>query len=62
MQRVRARMDRQRLSALGDGVHVYVGRLIGDALMELARQDPRARATARTWSVERRAGVITRTA
>jgi hypothetical protein len=36
-------MDRQRLSALGDGVHVYVGRLIGDALMELARQDMEVR-------------------
>jgi hypothetical protein len=42
MQRVRARMDRQRLSALGDGVHVYVGRLLGDAIMTLAREDGHA--------------------
>jgi hypothetical protein len=39
LRRVRARLDRQRLSALGDGVHVYVGRLLGDALMELWRAD-----------------------
>jgi DNA (cytosine-5)-methyltransferase 1 len=43
LQRVRARLDRQRLSALGDGVHVYVGRLLGDALMELARADQEVR-------------------
>jgi hypothetical protein len=43
LRRLRARMDRQRLSALGDGVHVYVGRLLGDALMELARHDAEAR-------------------
>jgi hypothetical protein len=42
MQRVRARLDRQRLSALGDGVHVYVGRLLGDAIMTLAREDGHA--------------------
>lgn len=43
LHRLRARMDRQRLSALGDGVHVYVGRLVGDALMELAAADEEAR-------------------
>jgi hypothetical protein len=37
LRRVRARVDRSRLSALGDGVHVYLGRLIGDALHELER-------------------------
>lgn len=35
LRRMRARLDRQRLSALGDGVHVYVGRLVGEALMAL---------------------------
>lgn len=39
LRRMRARVDRSRLSALGDGVHVYVGRLIGDALMTLAEAD-----------------------
>jgi DNA (cytosine-5)-methyltransferase 1 len=32
VRRVRARLDRYRLSALGDGVHVHVGRLVGEAL------------------------------
>jgi len=36
LRRVRAQLDRQRLSALGDGVHVYVGRLVGEALVALA--------------------------
>jgi site-specific DNA-cytosine methylase len=39
LRRMRARMDRQRLSALGDGVHVHVGRLLGDALMALHHAD-----------------------
>jgi DNA-cytosine methyltransferase len=39
LQRMRARVDRSRLSALGDGVHVYVGRIVGEALMELWRAD-----------------------
>lgn len=33
LRRMRARVDRSRLSALGDGVHVYVGRLVGEYLM-----------------------------
>lgn len=33
VRRLRARVDRSRLSALGDGVHVYVGRLVGEAVM-----------------------------
>jgi hypothetical protein len=37
LRRMRARVDRSRLSTLGDGVHVYLGRLIGDALHELER-------------------------
>jgi DNA (cytosine-5)-methyltransferase 1 len=45
LQRVRSRVDRSRLSALGDGVHVYLGRLIGDALMELDREMTAVRAT-----------------
>jgi site-specific DNA-cytosine methylase len=32
VRRMRARLDRHRLSALGDGVHVHVGRLVGEAL------------------------------
>jgi DNA (cytosine-5)-methyltransferase 1 len=32
VRRVRARLDRHRLSALGDGVHVHVARLVGEAL------------------------------
>jgi DNA (cytosine-5)-methyltransferase 1 len=35
LRRMRSRVDRSRLSALGDGVHVYVGRLLGEALMVL---------------------------
>jgi hypothetical protein len=31
-------MDRQRLSALGDGVHVYVGRLVGEHIVNLERE------------------------
>jgi DNA (cytosine-5)-methyltransferase 1 len=45
LRRVRSRVDRSRLSALGDGVHVYLGRLIGDALMELDREMTAVRAT-----------------
>lgn len=33
VQRMRARLDRQRLSALGDGVHVTVAHLVGLAVM-----------------------------
>lgn len=39
VQRMRARLDRQRLSALGDGVHVYVGRLVGQYVMQLIEQE-----------------------
>lgn len=35
--RVRARVDRSRLSALGDGVHVYVGWIVGLAIREHIR-------------------------
>lgn len=35
MHRLRRGMDRPRLSALGDGVHVYAARLIGEHLMTL---------------------------
>jgi hypothetical protein len=37
LQRVRARVDRSRLSALGDGVHVYLGQLVGEYVMSLER-------------------------
>ena len=46
VQRMRTRMDRselrtqrQRLSALGDGVHVYVAWLVGQHIMSLIEQD-----------------------
>lgn len=38
MHRLRRGMDRPRLSALGDGVHVYAARLIGEHLMTLERE------------------------
>jgi DNA (cytosine-5)-methyltransferase 1 len=38
LRRVRSRVDRSRLSALGDGVHVYVGRLVGEYLVWLDEQ------------------------
>lgn len=38
LRRMRARVDRSRLSALGDGVHVYVGYLAGRRLVELEEQ------------------------
>ncbi len=37
VQRMRARLDRQRLSALGDGVHVYVGQIVGEYVMGIER-------------------------
>lgn len=40
LSRLRARMDRSRLSALGDGVHVYVGWLAGEHIMSLERARP----------------------
>jgi site-specific DNA-cytosine methylase len=39
LRRMRSRMDRSRLSALGDGVHVHVARILGDALMALHHAD-----------------------
>lgn len=39
VQRMRARMDRQRLSALGDGVQVQVAQLVGAHLMNLMREE-----------------------
>lgn len=39
LQRVRRGVDRSRLSALGDGVHVHAARLVGGVLMGLC-QDP----------------------
>jgi DNA (cytosine-5)-methyltransferase 1 len=44
LRRMRSRVDRSRLSALGDGVHVHVGRLLGDALMALYHADQEAMA------------------
>jgi DNA (cytosine-5)-methyltransferase 1 len=38
LRRVRARVDRSRLSALGDGVHTYVGRLVGEYVVWLDQQ------------------------
>jgi DNA (cytosine-5)-methyltransferase 1 len=38
LRRVRARVDRSRLSALGDGVQVQVGRLAGEYIAELERR------------------------
>lgn len=38
LRRVRARVDRSRLSALGDGVHVYVGWLVGEYIASLERE------------------------
>lgn len=37
LRRLRARVDRSRLSALGDGVHVYVGWIVGAYVMQLER-------------------------
>lgn len=39
VQRMRARMDRSRLSALGDGVQVQVAQLVGEHLMRLMYED-----------------------
>lgn len=39
VQRMRARMDRRRLSALGDGVQVQVAQLVGAHLMNLMREE-----------------------
>lgn len=39
MHRLRRGMDRHRLSALGDGVHVYAARLIGEHLMAIGAGD-----------------------
>ncbi len=38
VRRLRSRVDRSRLSACGDGVHVYVGRLVGEYVMGLDEQ------------------------
>jgi hypothetical protein len=38
LRRLRARVDRSRLSALGDGVHVYLGRLVGEYIVGLERE------------------------
>jgi hypothetical protein len=35
LRRVRARVDRQRLSALGDGVQVQLGYIVGRYVLEL---------------------------
>jgi hypothetical protein len=38
LRRMRARVDRSQLSALGDGVHTYVGRLVGEYVVWLDKQ------------------------
>ena len=38
LRKLRARMDRSRLSALGDGIHVYVGWLAGEYVMSLEHE------------------------
>jgi DNA (cytosine-5)-methyltransferase 1 len=38
LRRMRSRVDRSRLSALGDGVHVYVARIVGEYVVWLEQQ------------------------